>query len=622
MKKNAITIFFALLPLFYIYAEKAPMKYGKVDQADLQMKVYPADSSASAVVLCNYGYFDGRELQFVHQMRIKILKEEGKNNGNFSVPAEEKTNVRGQTVNLENGVPVVTKLNKDGIFIERVMNRSYRARVAMPNVKVGSVIDVEFYYTGLPPHWDFQKTIPMRWSELVIDENENFSFRKNFTGYIPLSETTGDRWVTKNVPAFKSEKFINNIENYLTRMNIEISSIHVPGRLYKDYATDWEAVAKTLREADDFGQQLTNINFFLNGLEKEIKSTTTTPEEKLSKAYNAIKKIKWNNEESLTTSKSGLSYAFNKKIGNSADINLTLVLLLRKLGIDANPIVLSTRDNGLLPPFSVSLDRLNYVAAQAVIGDKSFFLDATDENIPLGMLPERTLNGRGLVVKKESQEWVDLTPKKKDKSTSILNLKLSPDGVLKGDWNKSYYDYGALDQRVSYKKYNSQDEYLKSLESEYIGLSVEKYNLIGIDSLQQPVQENMSIILKNKITKANNQMYINPLMFDKYTENPFKADERVYPVDFTTSREETQIFNLELPAGFSINQLPKNIKMVLPENSASFQMLSSADESTVHVLFKLNINKPVFSQSEYQNLKAFFDELVKKQAEMLIIKKV
>jgi len=62
--------------------------------------------------------------------------------------------------------------------------------------------------------------------------------------------------------------------------------------------------------------------------------------------------------------------------------------------------------------------------------------------------------------------------------------------------------------------------------------------------------------------------------------------------------------------------------MVLPENSASFQMLSSADESTVHVLFKLNINKPVFSQSEYQNLKAFFDELVKKQAEMLIIKKV
>ncbi len=95
----------------------------------------------------------------------------------------------------------------------------------------------------------------------------------------------------------------------------------------------------------------------------------------------------------------------------------------------------------------------------------------------------------------------------------------------------------------------------------------------------------------------------------------------MYPVDFTTSRESTQIFNLELPAGYSIDQLPKNVKMSLPENTASFQMISSVNENQVQVMFKLNINKPVFYQPEYQDLKLFFDELVKKQSEMLIIKK-
>lgn len=598
------------------------MKYGKVDQADLTMTVYPADSSASAVVLCNYGYFDSREMQFVHQMRIKILKEEGKENGNFSVPASEKTNVKGQTINMENGVPVITKLNKDGIFIEKISKGSYRARVAMPNVKVGSVIDVEFYYTGLPSHWDFQKKIPMRWSELILEESTYFSFRKNFNGYIPLAESSNERWVSKDVPAFKSERYINNIENYLGRMNIEISSIHIPGSYYKDYATDWNAVAKILQGDDDFGVKLSQLNLFLNGLEKEIKASTTVPEERLSKAYEAIKKIKWNNEESIWASKSGLGYAFNKKIGNVTDINLNLVILLRKLDIDANPVVLSTRQNGLLPPYSVSLDRLNYVIVQAVVGDKTYLLDATEDNLPLGMLPERTINGRGMVVKKESQEWIDLTPSKKDKSTSILNLKLSPDGIMKGEWSKSYYDYSALDKRIGYKKFNSQDEYLKSIESNHIGLSVENYNLIGIDSLQRPLQEHMSIVLKNKTTKANNQLYINPLLFDKYTENPFKAAQRVYPVDFITPIEETQIFNLELPTGYSIDQLPKNIKMALPENTASFQMFSSVDENKVQVLFKLSINKPVFYQQEYEDLKVFFDELVKKQSEMLIIKKI
>jgi len=621
MKKKSLLMMCLLLSICTSWAEKAPMKYGKVDKADLEMKVYPNDSSAAAVVLCNYGYFDAYQLQFIHQMRIKILKDEGKGEGNFSVPASEKANVKGQTVNMENGVPVVTKLSKDGIFIERVTKDQYRVRVSMPNVKAGSVIDVEYYFDGLPAYWSFQQTIPVRWSELILEQSEYFSFRKNSTGYFPLSESTNDRWVAKDVPAFKSEPYINNVENYLTRFMIEISSIHIPGKFYKDYATTWEAVADILRKADDFGGQLTSFTGFLNGTERDIKSMAGTPEEKLAKAYDAIKKIKWDKKESVAISKNGLSSAFNKKIGNDADINLNLVILLRKLGIDANPIVLSTRDNGLLPAYSVSLDKLNYVAVYAVIGEKTYLLDATEDNLPIGMLPERALNGRGMVVKKEGIEWIDLTPKKKDKYVDIFNLKLSPDGTMKGNWEKSTIDYSALDQRNNYKSFNSEDEYLKSIESKHIGLSIDSYKISDIDSIEKPLNEKFVISLKNRATKANNQLFINPLLFDKYTENPLKADQRVYPVDFTTAIDKTQLFTLELPAGYSIDQLPKNIKMVLPENTASFQMLSSVIDNKVQVLFKLNINKPIFYQQEYQYLKAFFDELVKKQSEMLIIKK-
>lgn len=622
MEKKSILILIFLVTYSGIWAQKAPMKYGKIDQADLEMKVYPADSSASAVVLCNYGYFDTNQFQFVHQKRIKILKEEGKDEANFFVPASEKASVKGQTVNLENGVPVITKLNKTGIFIERISKNNYQARVVMPNVKVGSVIDVEFYYEGIPPYWSFQETIPVRWSELTIEENINFSIRKNFVGYVPLAESSNNRWVAKDVPAFKSEPYINNHKNYLSRLNIEILSIHIPGSFYKDYATTWEAVAKILREDDDFGGRLYGLNLFLNELEKQIKSSTSSPEERMAKAYDAIKKIKWNDKNSIWANEYGLSYSFNKKIGNSADVNLNLVSLLRKLDIDANPVVLSTRGNGVLPPFSVSLNKLNYVIAQAVIGEKSYLLDATEDNLPLGMLPERTINGRGLIIKKEGQDWVDLVPQKKDRTVSILNLNLSADGTLKGNWAKSVFDYGALDERDHYKTFNSQDEYLKSIESKYVGLSIDNFKITGIDSIQQPLTEDFSITLKNKVTKANNQIFINPIIFDKYTENPFKAEERTYPVDFVTPIEETQIFVLELPTGYTIDQLPKNTKMIMPENTGSFQMLSSLNDNKVQVLFKLNINKPVFIQSEYQDLKAFFDELVKKQSEMLIIKKV
>ena len=621
MKKTALFLFFYFLFLV-LKAEKAPMKFGKIDQSDLEMKVYTPDSSASAVVLCNYGYFSSRDFQFVHQIRIKILKEEGKSRGDFVVPASEKAVVKGQVVNLENGVPVVTKLGKESIFIERLYKDHYQARVAFPNVKVGSVLDVEFNYTGLPTLWNFQETIPVRWSELIIEENDYLSFRKTSVGYVPFHVATNGRWVTKDVAAFKSEPYINNLKNYISRFDIEVSSIHVPGVLYKDYATTWDAVAETLNKESNFGQELSTIQLFQNAIVHKIKEETPMPEERLQKAFQEIKKLKWNNKSSIWISQSGLSYSYNKKIGNSADVNLNLVLLLRKLDIDANPIVLSTRTNGILPPFSVSFDKLNYVAVCVKIGDKTILLDATEEYLPIGLLPKRALNGKGLVIVKDKYDWIDLGPTKSDKTNQFVNLKLTADGVLTGAWDVTKSDYAAYDQRIKYKTFNSQDDYLKSIESKHTGLAINDYKIENLDSLQSPVNEHFDITLKNKITKVNGQFFLSPSFFNRWTENPFKEEMRIYPIDFTIPIENFQLFNLEIPEGFSVLQLPTNVKLVLPDKSASFQMLSSVMDNKVQILFKYNISKPVFYTSEYLDLKSYFEELIKKQSDMLILKKI
>jgi len=601
-----------------IKAEKAPMKFGKVDPADLEMKVYAPDSSAAAVVLCDYGYFDPQLFQFVHQIRIKILKEEGKFRGDFFVPAAEKTVVKGQTVNLENGIPVITKLNKESIFIERIVKGFYRARVAMPNVKVGSVLDVEFYFEGYPTRWDFQQTIPVRWSEYQ-ESNPYISLIRKFVGYHPLSISTEGRWVAKNVPAFKSESKINNAENYMTHFDIELAGINIVG-YHLFFTTSWDGTAEYLRTHNEFGMLLRDFNFFLNGTEKAIKALNLTPEEQMIKAYEAIKRIKWDKNETIWPSVIGLDQVYSKKTGNAADINLNLIILLHKLDIEAYPVLISTRRNGLLTPGFVSLWKTNYVIVQAVIGDKTFLLDATEDNLPAGMLAERAINGQGFVIKKSTQEWIDLSTQKKDKTVALMNLKLTPDGVIKGDWSRTSTDYAAFKQRNLYKTFNNQDEYLKSIESSNLGLSIENYQLKGIDSIQQPLKEDFGIVLKKRVIKTNHQLIINTILFDKITENPFKLELRQYPVDFVTPSEKTQVLRLEIPEGYEVEQMPKDIKMNLPGNTASFQMQSSINGNVIQILFKLAINKAIFNQPEYPDLKAFFNELVKKQSEMLIIR--
>ncbi len=621
--KQLLVMFMLLNTAVLVYAEKAPMKYGKVEKSDLEMKSYSADTSAAAVILCNYGYFSSQNLQFVHQIRIKILKEEGKSWGNYFAPAAEKAEVKGQTVNLENGAPVVSKLSKESIFIEKLNKGRYRARVAMPNVKVGSVIDLEIVYTGLPTYWRFQESIPVRWSELILEPNQYIKFRKNFSGYVPLTVSSEDRWATANVPAFKPEPFVNNSQNYLTRFDIEISLINIPERgIYQEFATTWESVADILRADNNFGVHFRSPSFFLNSLEKQIKSEAATPEERMVKAFEAIRKIKWNKSESLWISSGSLGSILDKKVGNSADINLMLTLLLRKLDIDANPLVLSTRSNGTLPVYSVSLDKLNYVIAHVVIGEKSYMLDATDETLTMDLLPKRVINGPGLLVRKEGQAMVDVTVSAKDKTVSLFDLKLSPEGVLTGTLSSSFYQYSASDLRKKYKKFNSKDEYLKSVENKHVGLSIDDYSIENLDSINKPVVEKYTVEMKNQVSKSNNQLFVNPVQYSSWKENPLKSETREYPIDFQTNQEETQILKLEIPAGYQVEKLPESCRMSLADNAATFIMQSSLMENSLQVIFRLNINKPVFLQTEYLDLKAFFDQLVKKQSEMIIIKKV
>ncbi len=127
-----------------LIAQKAPVKFGSLDKADLEMMVYDYDTSASAVVLCDYGFFSTTTFQFTRTLRVKILKKEGTKWGDWLFYIDEDTPIKGITYNLVNGEIVETKLKSESVYRERVYENYYRTRIAMPNVSAGSVIDIQY----------------------------------------------------------------------------------------------------------------------------------------------------------------------------------------------------------------------------------------------------------------------------------------------------------------------------------------------------------------------------------------------------------------------------------------------------------------------------------------------
>lgn len=552
-------------------------------------------------------------------LRIKIFKKEGTSWGNQVFPLYSKADIRGITYNLENGEIVESRLKSESIFTENVTKNYFRVRIAMPNVREGSIIDLNFSYQGLPAEWLFQQEVPVRWSELILDPSPYVNFRKNFFGFEHLTESTDWRWVGKEMPAFKREPYMNSVKNYMTKFEIEILNISFPG-FYREFSTSWEAVNYRLAESQNFGKAMQGCSF-LNTIAREIKKNYPAPFDQLKAAHNAIKKaVKWNERESVISSDENLSSAFNKKIGNCSDVNLMLIQLLKKLDFEVYPVALSTRENGFLSPVNPSLEKLNYVIAYVWLGDKKYFVDATEEFLPVDMLPQRCINLQGRLIDDKKSAWIDLSTEKKNKIFIQYDLKLEAENMLAGILTKASYDYAALDFRKNYEKFNSKEEYLKHVESQYKGLRVIDCEIANLDSIYRPVTETYRVKIKNVVMNSGSQVYINPLLFEQMTSNPFKAEERKYPVDFISPSDLTYLFKLTLPDGATITELPKPVSMKLADGSAAFFYQLTAKDNVIQLTYRFRINKAIFPENEYANLRALFSELIKKHAEQIVLK--
>jgi hypothetical protein len=322
------------------------------------------------------------------------------------------------------------------------------------------------------------------------------------------------------------------------------------------------------------------------------------------------------------TDKTSLNSSFKEGKGNSAEINLALVQLLRRLDFDAGPLVMSSRNNGILSAFRPSINKLNYVLAAVFTENDTLLLDATEVNCPYYLLPMRDLNGQGQFMDKKRTGWVSLQTNKKDKQMVIYTLSVEDDQSLKGKLTYSKGDYAALDFRNHYEDFNSDDEYLTDYKEGKRGMKVISHKIDNLDSLYNPINEEFDVVINNAVSEIDGEYYITPLLFDQMKENPFKVSERKYPIDFGYMRDKTIIVNYTLPQGYTVVNLPANVVAKLPGNSASLSCKSTVADGKITIIYKIGINKNIFVQPEYANLREFYNQIVAKSAEPIVLKKI
>ncbi len=668
--KKLLLLFTLILSLTTTAQE---IKFGKVSKEALEEKFYPLDSTADAAYL-----FKKRKTHFVYSNngfkvvteyheRIKIYSKEGFSYANKTINyykpdsgnKEEINSLKAYSFNLEKGKTIKHKISKKEIFSEKLNKYRSIKKFTLPNIKEGSVIDIK--YTLVSHQWDiktlnFQYGIPVKFLDYKVEIPEYFFFNLKNKGHfnIPPKKTNKQgeiNWTTRertlkrgavgssvtsevnnhkktfkvncfsflgsNIPYIKeNEPYLGNINNYKGGYEFELSGTRFPNSLYKNYTTNWEDVCKTIYESSNFGNELEKEKYY----KKEITSlvgSAMNELEKIVKIFEFTKsKIKWNGYYGKYADK-GLKKAYKEESGNVAEINLALTSMLRSVGLKSNPVLVSTKGNGI--PLFPTREGFNYVISKVNLSNgKYLLLDATEKYSTINDLPLRAINWKGREITENGQSnWVNLTPSLHAKENNILHAKLDSSGSIEGLLRKSLTRHSAMFYRQK-NNHIKEEEIILSLEEKY-NIEIEDFKISNKKNISNPISQTLKFSGEDFIEEINGKLYFSPLLFLATKENPFKSKERNFPVDYRMPWQDKFVIAITTPEGYLVESFPKELAIGLPENLGFFKYKILVLDNKIKLSSVLQINSSIITPQYYTALRDFYTQLVKKQSEKIVL---
>ena len=654
MRKLVTAWLILAIPCIGISQKELPA-FGKIDKNDLLMKECDIDPDAVAYRLFDFGdvYYQpvGGSFQVVKERRIrlKILKDKGIDFANIKISFYSEynenyvSNISGITYNLDkDGNIVTTKLDKSSIFKKTIDKQRSEVAFTMPDAKVGSVIEYKFKESSNDffylPDWYFQSLMPTRISIYRIEVPSIFRFtsqlmtyqqveqKKDYGrmltlplgGYRPVTfDTYLNTYILKNVPAIPDEPYMSSPQDYLQRVIFQLSELVFPDGEVRDVANSWQKISRNLLENEGFGQQLKKNIPHTRSLDDSAR-LMKNDYDRMVFIYDFVKRnMNWNGYESIG-SDNGIKSAWDKKSGSTSEINFILIDLLRDADIKAYPLLVSTRDNGAVNPLYPFLMQFNCTIALAVIGDKKYALNAADKYNPAWLIPFDVLNNQAFIVDEQEGRWIDLTDDKDlyENTVSIFS-EITNDGLMKGQ--ATVYSAGYCKNARVKKWTEDKKEFDQYFSKAYTGVKVEDLEVDNADVDTLPLVQKVNFSLPVSVSGEYEHFPLN--LFQGLEKNPFVADKRTTDIDFGYKQSYLLVGTVNLPEEYEFDELPKNIRMIMPDTSIVLERMMQADSSSLQFRIKLNFLKDFYVAGDYQYFKEFYKKLFETLNEEVVIKK-
>lgn len=625
-------------------------RFGKVSKEELEMTEYKPDSAAVAVVL-----YENRNIQVdlsaggafvkdvdVH-MRIKILKEEGTEWGDFSVMKyvsqsvpEIVTGIEVVTYNLENDKVVPTKMSREFIYTEDVSSSFQKISFYAQDVKVGSVIEMK-YSIHSDRFWEiddvyFQKTIPVNWVESQVSIPGFFTFNKKLHGSLPVQydsklepknlfgyqyEMVVDKFLAVDLPAFKYEPYIYYPRQYFSFVTYDIRSLRLPGMDTKYYGVSWDDVDNTYVNSQIMTRFRAQCQF-----KEQVAALPEegTDIEKIASAVSLVKdNVVW--DEKYKVFPEPVGQVVKARSGSNADINCLIAGCLREMGYTVDMVLVKMRSSGMLLDFQPERNPYDTFILRVTGSDGSqYYLDGGSPHGYINVLPPDLLvtNAR-LVRPNVPGEWVDLTRLTRNGTTMTVATTLTDDLRLSGEYTCKETGNTSYSTKESYSESDDEQDYISEIETD---LAIEIDDITFGQMKEYSSSSQTEYKFHKDLDASGDFVYINPFLVKFHSADTFQSLQREFPIDFPFTYSLTYIFTFTIPEGYAVDQIPENRIFKFQPLASTARCSCTVNGNTVQMVYNFSQNKMMCGPEYYQDIRSYWKHLADIYDVVLVLKKL
>jgi hypothetical protein len=590
---------------------------------------------------------DGSAVEHLREV-VKILRPQGRDEGIVSVPFDKDQKIvslhvwsigpdgHEYTMNdkemVEAGYPGQGNLYQD-----------IRIRVANPPGRdPGGVVAYEYEQRMLPyvseKTWFFQSSLPRVDQVFTLELPSGFSYATVWAHHAAVQgsdlESHRWRWELKDTPAI-------NLEHLLYRP----SGLSLAGRMTVRYSPSagpakdgWQSIGEWYdRLSHDRLSSSPEIAAQANQLvagKTDFFDKTEAIAEFVQKQirYFAIEMGIGGYQPHFATD------IYRNRYGDCKDKATLLSAMLSSVNVHAALLMVDDR-RGVIDPDAPSIVGNHMVTAieipegysspklRSVVtaknGRRYLIFDPTWERTPFGQMEHELQGSYGLLMEGPESQAIRLPLLGPEFNTVQRSgtLQLASDGSLKGhivekrfgdlsDRRRALYTHGDAKQ---------QDEFMDHvLEQDLSGFKVSEIKVDNAEALNKNLALSYSIEVDHYARSMGSLLTVRPRVLGQEAP-PTDRRERKIPIDLRETMQAQDSYDIELPAGYSVDEVPEPVKIDM--GFASYESAIQSKGNTLHYSRTFTVREIVLPADRYADLQKLSGIIANDEQGLVVLKK-